>query len=47
MDISNIIREVRDMATQLPAWRFALICLIGLLFAVGYLAGNVPWDHLL
>lgn len=47
MDFSKIIREVREMATKLPAWRFATICLIGLLFAIGYLSGNIPWDKLL
>jgi len=31
------------MTKQLPAWRFAVLTLIGLLFALGYLAGNLHW----
>jgi len=47
MDFSKIIHEVRIMVQKLPAWRFVALTLIGLIFAVGYLAGNLPWDSLL
>ncbi|VVO55109.1 hypothetical protein PS870_00495 [Pseudomonas fluorescens] len=47
MDYSKIIREVRDMAMKMSAWRFVLLCTIGFVFAAGYLAGNVPWDKIL
>jgi len=33
------------MTHQLPAWRFLLLALIGLIFAFGYLSGNLPWEH--
>jgi len=31
------------MATKLPAWRFLLLALVGFVFALGYLAGNLHW----
>jgi len=47
MDVSKIIREVRMTVQKLPAWRFVALTLIGLIFALGYLAGNLPWESLL
>lgn len=44
---SKIVKEVRDIAMKLPAWRFLLLSTIALLVAAGYLAGNVPWDKVL
>jgi len=43
----KFIREVRIMSKQLPAWRFVALVLVGLLFALGYLSGNLPWDKFL
>jgi len=39
----KFIREIRIMATQLPKWRFITLAMIGLFFALGYLAGNLHW----
>lgn len=44
---SKIVREVRDIAMKLPAWRFLLLSSIALLVAAGYFVGNVPWDKFL
>jgi len=41
---TGIVREIRYMAHKLPAWRFLLLTLIGLIFALGYLSGNLPWE---
>jgi hypothetical protein len=35
------------MATKMPAWRFILISFVALVFAFGYLSGNVPWEKIL
>lgn len=35
------------MAMKMPAWRFVLLCMLGMIVAVGYLAGNIPWDKIL
>jgi hypothetical protein len=42
-----MIKELRELAYRLPAWRFLVLSVIALLVAAGYLAGNVPWDKLL
>lgn len=42
MDFSRIVREVRIMTERLAPARFWGIWLIGFLFAVGYLLGNLP-----
>lgn len=44
---SKVMKELREMAFRLPAWRFLLLSMIALLVAAGYLAGNVPWDKVL
>jgi len=33
--LSKIFYEVRIMATRLPAWRFLILSVIGLLLAIG------------
>jgi len=33
--LSRIFHEVRIMSTQLPAWRFLILSIIGLLLAIG------------
>ena len=43
----KMIKELREMALRLPAWRFLMLSVIALFFAAGYLAGNVPWDKIL
>lgn len=35
------------MATRMPTWRFVLLYALGVIVAVGYLAGNIPWDKIL
>jgi len=40
----DIIREILIMTTRLPAWRFLLLTLIGLLLAFGYVCGNLSPD---
>lgn len=47
MDLSKIIREVRIMTDKLSPRRFWALWLIGIVLAVGYLSGNVPWSYLL
>lgn len=43
----RVVKEVRDIALKLPAWRFLLLSSVALLVAAGYLAGNIPWDKVL
>jgi len=33
--LSRIFREVRIMSTSLPAWRFLILSIIGLVLAIG------------
>lgn len=47
MDFSKIVREVRIMTERLSAARFWALWLLGLLFALGYMAGKFPWEQLL
>lgn len=47
LDISKTVREVRKMATRLPAWRFILVMFVSLIFALGYLSERLPWDKFL
>jgi len=41
VDVSKIFREIGRMAKMLPAWRFLVLALIGLLMAFGYVCGNL------
>jgi len=47
VDVSKILREIRIMASKLSIGRFSVLALIGLILAIGYLCGNLPWDKLL
>lgn len=35
------------MSRRMSTWHFALLVLVGLIFATGYLIGNLPWEYLL
>jgi len=47
VDVSNIFREIRIMASKLSIGRFSVLALIGLIIAIGYLCGNLPLEKLL
>ncbi len=35
------------MSESLSSWRFVAIWIVALVIAVGYAAGNIPWDKFL